>query len=86
MSHLAIYGKDIQRLVTKFHYDGADICFEIMLRIKENAQLVLFLKTKDYGTFRKAFDDLMTLRSENGIVNVPPTVSDDFYQKSMNAA
>ncbi len=76
MSYLSVSGKDISRLVTKFQYDGEDMCFEISLRIKENRQLVLFLKTNDYGVFRKTFDELMSIRAENHMVDIPQSSSD----------
>ncbi len=74
MGNLSIRGKEINRLVTKFQYDGKEMCFEISLRIKENSHLVLFLKTNDYGKFRKAFDELMNIRAENELLELPGTI------------
>ncbi len=71
MGNLSVKGKEINRLITKFQYDGSELCFEISLRIHENSDLVLFLKTKDYGKFRNTFDALMNIRSENKMLDIP---------------
>lgn len=66
-----IKGNDIKRLVTRFQYRKDEMCFEILLRLHNTAEMVLFLKTTDYGIFRKTFDELMTIRSENRTISIP---------------
>lgn len=80
MSNLTIRGKDVHRLVTKFQYENSKMSFEILLRIKENSYLVLFLKTNDYGLFRNTFDELMDLRTENGIIHIPQSAGNEAPQ------
>lgn len=71
MINYNIKGKDIKRLVTRFQYKKEDMCFEILLRLNNSSEMVLFLKTDDYGEFKKAFDELMTIRSENRTLIFP---------------
>ncbi len=66
-----IKGNDIKRLVTRFQYKRDEMFFEILLRLNHTDDMVLFLKTNDYGMFRKTFDELMTVRSENRELNIP---------------
>lgn len=73
MANFTIKGKNIKRLVTRFQYKKNEMCFEILLRLNDTADMVLFLKTTDYGMFRKTFDELMTIRSENRILSVSQT-------------
>lgn len=71
MINNTIKGKDIKRLVTRFQYRKDEMCFEILLRLHNAAEMVLFLKTTDYSAFRKTFDEIMTVRSENTTLSIP---------------
>jgi len=82
MNNYNIKGSDIKRLVTRFQYRKDEMYFEILLRLNNTAEMVLFLKTNDYGDFRKTFDELMTIRSENRTLSIPQAEggsSSDFH-------
>ena len=65
MTNHTITGKDIKKLVTRFQYKKQEMCFEILLKLNNSEEMVSFLKTTDHSAFREAFDDIITIRTEN---------------------
>lgn len=84
MTNYTIKGEDIKRLITRFQYKKDEMCFEILLRMNNTLEMVSFLKTTDYGVFRKTFDEIMTARSEKRNLQISP--SDSFKNFQSNAA
>lgn len=84
MANHTIKGEDIKRLITRFQYKKDEMCFEILLRLNNTVEMVSFLKTTDYGIFRKTFDEIMTARSEKRNLQISP--SDNFKSFRTNAA
>lgn len=84
MANHIVKGEDIKRLVTRFQYRKDEMCFEILLRMNNAVEMVSFLKTTDYGIFRKTFDEIMTARSEKRNLQVSP--SSNFQSFQTNAA
>lgn len=65
-----INGAQINNLITKFYYKENHLCFDILIKLESKTTIPYKVFT-DYSEYRDAFNDLLTVKSNNELINIP---------------
>lgn len=57
-------GNQVKNLITKFFYKDNHLCFQILLEV-DKQDFVCFEEYVDYSKYKKAYDELITLKANN---------------------
>ena len=65
-----IHGVQVKDIITKFFYQGNQLCFHILLHV-ESGETVLFQEFDDYSEYKKVFGDLQAASANDIVIKIP---------------
>lgn len=71
LSEMNIRGTQIKDLITKFYYKNNDLCFQILLLLKDNVESVSVSEHTDYTEYKKVYDQLIHIKSNDLSFSIP---------------
>ncbi len=67
-----IKGTQIKNLITKFYYKDNHLCFQILIHCEDDKTIV-YNEYTDYSLYKKEYNKLLEIKSENVNVDLPNT-------------